>query len=215
MVRRTADEAVTLGHLATSWGVGNPRNRKAYGCYVCARAGLLANLGCFVSKCVLWCFVVFCGCFVMFCGCFAVFCECFAEFPQNTQNTKHPKNIEKHWKTRKTHNMLVYCGRFPRAKNFDCIAQNTVHKTSAKHRKTPQNTAKQSQNAFCEITSQNTAKQTQNAQNGRKTVAIQPQYVLRAFGVFFKNMLDLSRKHTIRNIRVNYGGGVTYPQGVR
>jgi len=149
----------------------------------------------------------------MFCGCFAVFCECFAEFPQNTQNTKHPKNIEKHWKTRKTHNMLVYCGRFPRAKNFDCIAQNTVHKTSAKHRKTPQNTAKQSQNAFCEITSQNTAKQTQNAQNGRKTVAIQPQYVLRAFGVFFKNMLDLSRKHTIRNIRVNYGGGGHVPAG--
>jgi len=27
-----------------------------------ARAGLLANSGCFVSKCVLWCFVVFCGC---------------------------------------------------------------------------------------------------------------------------------------------------------
>ena len=150
-----------------------------------ARAGLLllANSGCFVSKCVLWCFVVFCGCFVMFCGCFAVFCECFAVFPQNTRNTRKTKNIEKHWKTRKTHNTLVYCGRFPRAKKFDCIAQNTFHKTSAKHRKTPQNTAKQfsntvSQNAFCEITSQNTAKQNAKrsrprlSQNGRETAAI-------------------------------------------
>jgi len=89
---------------------------------------------------------------------------------------------------------LVYCGRFQRAKNFDCISQNTFHKTSAKHRKTPQNTAKQSQNAFCEITSQNTVKQTQNAQKSYKTVALQPQYVLRAFGVFFKNTLDLSQK---------------------
>ena len=63
-----------------------------------ARAGLLANSGCFVSsKCVLWCFVVFCGCFVMFCGCFTVFCECFAVFPQNTQNTrKTSKNTGKH-----------------------------------------------------------------------------------------------------------------------
>jgi len=53
----------------------------------------------------------------------------------------------------------VYCGRFQGAKKIDCIAQNTFHKTSAKHRKTPQITAKQSQNAFCEIESQNNAKQ--------------------------------------------------------
>jgi len=32
-------------------------------------------------------------------------------------------------------------------------------------------------------------------------VAIQPQYVLRAFGVFFKNTLDLSQKYTMRNTR--------------
>jgi len=57
----------------------------------------------------------------------------------STKRTKHPKNIEKHWKTQKTHNTLVYCGRFPRAKIFDCIAQNTFHKTFEKHRKTPQN----------------------------------------------------------------------------
>jgi len=66
----------------------------------------------------------------------------------------------------------VYCGSFPREKNFDCIAINTFHKTSAKHRKTPQNTAKQSQNAFCEITSQDTAKRTQNAQKRHKTRTI-------------------------------------------
>jgi len=46
---------------------------------------------------------------------------------------------------------------FSKRKKIDCIAQNTFHKTSEKHRKTPQN-RKQSQNAFCEITSQNTAK---------------------------------------------------------
>jgi len=34
------------------------------------RSGLLANSVCFVSKCVLWCFAVFCGCFVVFCKCF-------------------------------------------------------------------------------------------------------------------------------------------------
>jgi len=71
---------------------------------------------------------------------------------------------------------------------------------TAKHRNT-QNTAKLPQNAFCEIMSQNTAKKTQNAQKSHKTVAIQPQYVLRAFGVFFKNTLDLSQKYTMRNTR--------------
>jgi len=41
------------------------------------RSGLLANLVCFVSKSVLWCFAVFCGVLRVFCGCFVVFCECF------------------------------------------------------------------------------------------------------------------------------------------
>jgi len=90
----------------------------------------------------LWCFVVFRGVLRVFCGvfrvCFAVFCECFAVFPQNTQNTR---KTSKKLKNTKTHNTLVYlyCGRFQRAKKFDCIAQNTFHKTSAKHL---QNTAK-------------------------------------------------------------------------
>jgi len=62
------------------------------------RSDLLANSVCFVSKCVLWCFAVFCGCFAgvlrcfasvecflknsvlrcfAFCGCFATFWTCF------------------------------------------------------------------------------------------------------------------------------------------
>jgi len=108
---------------------------------------------------------VFCGCFVVFCGCFAVFCEYFAVLvlPQNTQNTrKTSKNTGKQEKLT-IHNTLLYCGSFPRAKKIDCIAQNTFHKTSAKHRKTPQNTAKQSQNAFCEL-------RRKTLQNARKTL---------------------------------------------
>jgi len=155
--------------------------------------------------------VVFCGVLRVFCDVLRVFCGVLRVFCSiSTKHTKHPKNIEKHWKTRKTHNTLVYCGSFPRAKKIDCIAQNTFHKTSAKHRKTLQNTAKQSQNAFCEITSHNTAKVTLNTPNARKrhkTLTIQLQYVLRAFGVFSQNTLDLSRKHTIPNIRVHYAGG--------
>ena len=180
-----------------------------------ARAGLLANSGCFVSKCILWCFVVFCGVLRVFCGVLQVFCGVLRVFCSiSTKHTKHPKNIEKYRKTQKTHNTLVYRGRLQRAKKFGRIAQNTFHKTSSKHRKTPQNTAKQSQNAFCEITSQNTAKQTQNAQKTHKTVALQPQYALRAFGVFFvKNTLDLSQKYTMRNTRkLRIVGGVTYPR---
>ena len=100
--------------------------------------------GRFVSKfglfCQQMCFVVFCGVLRVFCDVLRVFCvlRCFASVLQHFHKThkKDPKNIEKHWKTKKTHNTLVYCGRFSRAKNFDCIAQNTFHKTSAKHRKT-------------------------------------------------------------------------------
>ena len=101
---------------------------------------MLANSGCFVSKCVLWCFVVFCGCFVMFCGCFAMFCECFAVFPQNTQNTrKTSENTEKHENSQyarvlrafiKSQKFRLYCTKHYFTKHL----QNT-----AKLRKTPQN----------------------------------------------------------------------------
>jgi len=62
-----------------------------------ARAGLLANSGCFVSKCVLWCFVVFCGVLRVFCGVLRVFCGVLRVFRSIcTKHTKHLKNIEKH-----------------------------------------------------------------------------------------------------------------------
>jgi len=106
---------------------------------------------------------VFCGvlwCFAGVLWCFAGVLRCFASVLQYFHKThKTPEKHRKTLKTQKTHNTLVYCGRFQRAKKIDCIAQNTFHKTSAKHRKTPQNAAKLSQNAFCEITSQNTVKQ--------------------------------------------------------
>jgi len=111
---------------------------------------------------VLWCFVVFCG--VLWCV--ADVMRCFASVLQYFHKThKAPKKHRKTLKNTKNSQYarvlrIAYCGRFQRAKQFDCIiAQNIFHKTSAKHRKTPQNTAKQSQNEFCEITSQNTAKQ--------------------------------------------------------
>jgi len=105
------------------------------------------------------CFVVFCGVLRVFCDVLQVLCECFVSVLQYFHKTrkKHAKNIETHLNknTHKTHNTntLVYCGRFPRAKNRDCIAQNTFHnkhlqnisQNTAKH---SQNT-KQSQNAFC------------------------------------------------------------------
>jgi len=81
---------------------------------------------------------------------------------ENTKNSQYARVLRAFSKSQKNR---LYC-----RKHF---SQNIC--------KTPQNTAKQSQNAFCEITSQNTAKQTQNAQNclfsklsqnGRNTSAI-------------------------------------------
>jgi len=159
------------------------------------------------------CFVVFCGVLRVFCDVLRVFCGVLRVFCSISHFHKTPKTLEKHrkkWKTKKTHNTLVYCGRFPRAKNFDCIAQNTFHKTSAKHRKTPQNTAKQSQNAFCEITSQNTAKQTQNAQdchiNGRNTAAIR---IARIRCILKKYVGSVAKAHNTQYTRKLRGGAHT------
>jgi len=159
---------------------------------------------CFVVFCVV--FRVFCDVLQVFCGVLRVFCSISTKHTkrtrktlENTKNSQYARVLREFSKSKK---IRLYC-----TKHF---SQN-ICKT---HRKTPQNTAKQSRNAFCEIKSQNTAKCTQNARKRHKTLTIQPQYVLRAFGVFSQNTLDLSRKHTIRNTRVNYGGGFTYPQGV-
>jgi len=97
-----------------------------------------------------------------------------------TPEKHHRKTLKK---TRKTHNTLVYCGSFPRAKKIDCIAQNTFHKTSAKHRKTPQNSHKTSYVKLRRKTLQNARKTLENVTK-RSQYSRNTQYVLRAFGVF-------------------------------
>ena len=138
------------------------------------RAVLLANVFCGILRCsagILWCFAGVLRCFA------SVF-----QYFHKTHKThgKHQKKLENTKNSQYEYARVMR--EFSKSKEIDCIAQNFFHKTSEKHRKTPpQNTAKQSQNAFCEITSQNTAKRTQNAQKRHKTLTIQPQYVLRAF----------------------------------
>jgi len=157
----------------------------------------------------MWmCFVVFCGCFVIVCGCFAVLCECFAVFPQNTQNTrKTSKNTEKH-KNLTIRPCIV--GVFQEQKN-----STVLHKTPfTKHL---QNTAKHRKTVTKRVlwnTSQNTAKRTQNARKRHKTLTIQPQYVLRAFGVFSqKYARSVAKAQNTQYTRKLRGGG-TYPQRV-
>jgi len=188
---------------------------------------LLANLGCFktvlLANGLLWC-----GVLRVFCDVLRVCCECFVSdlhyfHKTHTKHKKTRKTLE-NTKNSQYARVLRIVGVFQEQEpkiatvlHKTHLSQNTKHlQNSAKHRKTKHKTlAKQSQNAFCEITAQNTVKRTQNAaQKRHKTLTIQTQCVLRAFGVFSKNALDLSRKHTIRNIRLNYGGGVTYPQEV-
>ena len=138
----------------------------------------------------------------------------------STKHTKRRKNTEKHWKHTKnspyTIRSRVYCGRFPRAKSqksrLYCtkhLLQNickTHHKTPKKHSQS-QN-IKKTRFDKLRLRRKHTAKLTQNAQKRHKTltIPIQTRYVLRAFGVFSQNTLDLSQKHTIRNVRVHYGG---------
>jgi len=115
----------------------------------------------------------------MFCGC--LFAGCFASVLQYFHKTH--KTPEKHRKTlenTKTHNTPVRVLReFSKSQNFDCIAQNTFHKTSdicktlqntAEHRKTVR------KRVYCEITSQNTAKRTQNARKQFENVTKRSQY---------------------------------------
>ena len=151
----------------------------------------------------------------MFCGCFAVFCECFAVFPQNTQNTrKTSKNTGKH-ETLAIHT-LVYCGRFQRAQNFDCSAQNTFtkHLRSAKHRKTPQNSHK---TRLVKLR----RKTPQNKRKTLKTVTKRPQYSRNTYYYHCAHSVYSSKIRWICRESTQYaiyayitGGGVTYPQGV-
>jgi len=183
----------------------------------------------FVSKnvfCgVLWCFAR------VFCDILRVFYECFASVLQyfSTKHTKHTKNIEYTLENTKNSQYARVMRAF-----FSSEPQiaTVLHKTDFTNIcKTPQNTAKhsqiakQSQNAFFEITSQNTANRTQNAQNQKrhKTLTIQPLCVLRACGVFSQNMVDLicrkskskstqyvlSGQHDVSNMRRTTSTGLT------
>jgi len=141
---------------------------------------------------------VFCGCFVMFSGVLrVVFCECFAVFPQHTpQNTRKPsKNT---LETEKKHKKLTIhsciAGYFPRAENRDRIfCKNTLHKTAAKHRKTPQNTRKTVTKRVLRNYVANRKTLLQNAQHAKcaqklftKRSTIQPQYVIAYIRFFSK-----------------------------
>ena len=141
----------------------------------------------------------------VFCGVLRVFCSI------STKHTKHPKNIEKHLKTQKNSQYARVLRAFSKSQKFRLYCTKHLSQNICK---TPQNTAKQSQNAFCENTSQNIAKQTQNAQKVTKPSHYSRNtYCLRAFGVFFKNTLNLSQKYTLRNTRkLRITRGVTYPR---
>jgi len=164
------------------------------------------------------CFVVFCVVLRVFCDVLRVLSsvfECFAVFPQNTQNTrKTSKNTGKH---KKITIRSCIAGVFQEQKNSTVLHKTLFTKhllqNTAKHRKTPQ---KQSQNAFCErnyVTKhcKMHAKRLKTSQNAHNTNTATIRIARICF--FFQNTLDLSRKHTIRNIRVNYGGGGHVPAG--
>ena len=81
--------------------------------------------------------MVFCGCFVVFCGCFASVLQYF-----HKTHAKHPKNIEKHWKTQKNTIRSCIAGVFQEQKKSTVLHKTLFTKhlqNTAKHRKTPQN----------------------------------------------------------------------------
>ena len=98
-------------------GAGIHWGRVQLGASVCPegeRSGLSANLVCFVSKSVLWCFALFRGVLRVFCGvlqvffekqCFAVFCGCFAMFWTCFANVFCRHFLSE----RKTHSTVLRC----------------------------------------------------------------------------------------------------------
>jgi len=159
--RKTARES-SYFHFA---GCGHTRR---------ARAGLLANSGCFVSKCVLWCFKVFCGVLRVFCGVFAGVLRCFASVLRYFHKTH--KTPEKHRKTLKTPQKIQYARVLSIAAVFKEQKKSTVlHKTpftkhlqnTAKHRKTPQNSHKTRFVKLRRKTPQNKRKTLKKSQNRR------------------------------------------------
>jgi len=146
-----------------------------------ARAGLLANSGCFVSnKCVLWCFVVclrvFWDVLRVFCGVLRVFCSI------STQHTQHPKNIETHWKHTKNSQYARVLRAFSMSKFFRLyctkhLSQNICKtlQNTAKHRKTVTKRVLWNYNYVAKHRKTN-AKRSKTSQNGRNTAAIRVVY---------------------------------------
>ena len=54
MVRWTRPSLWTLGHSATSWGVGNPRNRARLAALFSGRRYMAATLAGLEKKCAMW-----------------------------------------------------------------------------------------------------------------------------------------------------------------
>ena len=108
----------------------------------------------------------------------------------------------------------MYCGRIQRAEKFDCIAQNAFDKTSAKHRKTPQNSHK---TRFMKL-------RRKTPQNKRKTLkkVTKPSHYSRSRNTYCahsvyssKILLDLSQKYTMRKTcKLRITGGCHVPSQV-
>ena len=179
--------------------------------------------GWFVSKFGLFCVLlanVFCGvlwCFAGVLWCFAGVLRCFASVLQYFHKTH--KTPKKHRKIQKNTKKLTIrsciAGVFKEQKNSTVLHKTPFTKhlqNTAKHRKTQQNSHK---TRFVKL-------RRKTPQNKRKTLkkVTKPSHysrntycVLRAFGVFFKNTLDLSQKYTMRNTRkLRITGGVTCPR---
>jgi len=91
------------------------------------------------------CFMVFCGVLRVFCDVFRVFCGvlrvfCSISISTNKKHTKHPKNIERHWKHKKNSQYARVLREFSKSKKNHPL-YCTKH-LSQNICKTPQNTAK-------------------------------------------------------------------------
>ena len=138
-----------------------------------------------------------------------MFCECFAVFLQITQNTrKTSANTLENTKELQYACVLRAFSKSQKSRLCHTVYSVVLQKTpltkylqnTAKHRKT---LAKRKTATTCVLRNfvaqhcKTHAKRTKK----NKTLIIQPQYVLRAFGVYFKSTLDLSQKYTMRNTR--------------
>jgi len=102
-----------------------------------ARAGLLANSGCFVIKCVLWCV---CGVLRVFCDVLRVFLRCFASVLRYFHKThKIPENHRKSLENTKNSQYARVLREFSKSKTFRLYCTEHLLQNICK---TPQNSHK-------------------------------------------------------------------------